>query len=315
MDYSKPISIFENYFSTKSGLNCSVEDFCGNIYCGDYQVEVEQIRAEKDKQTRDALKAKLPAATISGTFSERKKTALIQHSGFIAVDIDPQHNPGVDTGPALRDRLAQMDNVFFAALSVSGKGTFLIIPIQNPSKHEGHFDALKRDFATMGYVIDPVCRDVSRLRGISFDPEAKINYRAIPYQRIHEPKKRAIPRNQSRDDLGQLIDEIIRAGVDVTNDYENWFEIGRALANEYGEGGRGYFHRLSQMYSGYKESEADKQYTACLRSPGRATKATLFHLAKEHNIYLKNNPVGPSPGLVSAGRCKVPASAGFFETK
>lgn len=290
MDYTKPISIFKDYFSPKSGLNCSVGDFCSNVYYGDYQEEVEQIRAEKDKKARDKIKAMLPAATISGTFSERKKVGLIQHSGFIAIDIDAQDNPKVDSWASVRDKLAEVKNIFFSALSVSGNGVFLVVPIYSPKQHEKHFDALKWDFARLGYVIDKSCRDVSRLRGISYDPEGKINYEAIPYQRVYSATRSVTGSLKSpTDDLERIIDKILQSGADITNGYENWFEVGRALANEYGEGGRAYFHRLSQGFHKYKPTDCDRQFNACLKSPGRASKGTIFHLAKQYGITLQHD--------------------------
>jgi len=288
MDYNKNISIFKDYWGREPALECSIDDFCSNVYHGDYRAEIEAIRKETDKAARDKIKATLPAATISGTFSERKKGGLIEHSGFICLDLDAKENANITDWQQERDKLIHVNNVFFSALSVSGQGVFLIMPIENPAKHEAHFDALKRDFIKLGYVIDKACRDVSRLRGISYDPNAKINYKAIPYKRTYQHRKAPLrPYKSHTDDLGRLLDKIISSGIDLTNGYENWFEIGRALANEYGEGGRSYFHRLSRGHSEYKEAEADRQYNACLRSPGRASKGTIFHLAKDYGIMLK----------------------------
>ena len=74
MDYTKPISIFKDYFSTKSGLNCSVGDFCSNVYYGDYQEEVMQMRAEKDKKKRDVRDS-------SGLFGQSGPVSLGTGSG------------------------------------------------------------------------------------------------------------------------------------------------------------------------------------------------------------------------------------------
>ena len=95
---------------------------------------------------------------------------MIKHSGFICLDIDPQHNPGIDCGSPLRDTLAGMDEVFFAALSASGKGSFALVRIADPFQHRGHFEALSRDFLKIGLNVDQNCKDVSRLRGMSYDP-------------------------------------------------------------------------------------------------------------------------------------------------
>ncbi len=65
-----------------------------------------------------------------------------------------------------------------------------------------------------------------------------------------------------------------------------------ALADALGESGRQYFHRLSCFYPSYDEKEADKQFTACLRSHGsRITINTLFHLAKQSGIKPVRNTI------------------------
>jgi hypothetical protein len=181
------ISIFKNYFDPIPAVECSVRDFCLNVQNGDYSEEITALRKETLKKQRDAIKATWPACTISGTFSKRNKQNLIQHSGFICIDIDQHDNSEINDWPALRDSLSSIQNIYFAALSASGKGIFLIIPISTPDKHENQFTALEMDFKAIGLTIDKACKDVSRLRGISFDPDAVINNKAETYKRIYQP--------------------------------------------------------------------------------------------------------------------------------
>jgi hypothetical protein len=290
MNYTNKVSIFRSYKDPLSAFECSVLDFCLNVVEGDYMEEVEAIREITDKKERDRIKATLPGATISGTFETRKKDLLISHSGFIAVDIDQKENPSIKDWEGLRNMMTGCENVFFSALSVSAKGVFLIIPIRTPELHEHHFDALKRDFRTSYNInIDFACRDVSRLRGISYDPEGKLNYAAIPYKRTWHPPAKKIHKphpakmnHANGDQLGEMVQKIIRSGVDITDDYGNWVEIGRALVNEYGEPGRSYFHQLSKMNpTKYNHKECDAQYNKCLKSPGQATKNTIFYLSQQ----------------------------------
>ena len=48
--------------------------------------------------------------------------------------------------------------------------------------------------------------------------------------------------------------------LDITDGYENWLNIAMALANEFGESGRGFFHRASMYNAGYEAAECDKKY-------------------------------------------------------
>ena len=69
-------------------------------------------------------------------------------------------------------------------------------------------------------------------------------------------------------EIEQLVSAVESASADIAPDYASWRDLGFALADALGEGGRSYFHRLSRFYSAYDEREADKQFTACLRSHG-----------------------------------------------
>ena len=98
------------------------------------------------------------------------------------------------------------------------------------------------------------------------------------------------------DEIEQLVCSIEASCKDIAPDYTSWRDLAFALADALGEGGRSYFHRLSRFYTGYDEHEADKQFSACLRSHGSGiTINTLFHLAKEAGVLMIRNTVKPYP--------------------
>ena len=85
-----------------------------------------------------------------------------------------------------------------------------------------------------------------------------------------------------------LIAALRAAGADITADYGNWLKVGFALAGEFGEGGRGYFHDISSLYPGYDQAESDKKYDECLKSnQGKTDISTLFYLAKNQGVILQ----------------------------
>ena len=95
-------------------------------------------------------------------------------------------------------------------------------------------------------------------------------------------------------EIEQLVTAVESASADIAPDYASWRDLGFALADALGGSGRSYFHRLSRFYSAYDEREADKQFTACLKSKGSGiTINTLFHLAKQAGIFMTRNPVKP----------------------
>jgi len=83
-----------------------------------------------------------------------------------------------------------------------------------------------------------------------------------------------------------VLHQIEQRCIDIAPDYESWRNLGFAIASEYGEGGRNYFHRLSQFYGKYDSQECNKQYTRCLRGKQGITIKTFFYLAKNAGIHL-----------------------------
>jgi hypothetical protein len=98
--------------------------------------------------------------------------------------------------------------------------------------------------------------------------------------------------NDKYTEVVQLIEQIESRRTDLTASYEEWRNIGFALADEFGENGRELFHRISQFHPEYDFKECDKQFDNCLKSNGSGVNiSTLFYLAKNANVDLpKSRP-------------------------
>ena len=86
-------------------------------------------------------------------------------------------------------------------------------------------------------------------------------------------------------DVEVIIRRIEAHAIDLTMDYEAWLKIGFAFASEFGETGRGYFHRLSRFWSGYNIEDCNRQFDKCLK--GKRTGATIksfFAAARDAGI-------------------------------
>lgn len=270
-----------------------------------HRAKVEAIRNIQDKAERDALKKTLPAITPGGTFSHRSMDGLLNHSGLLAYDIDFADNRHITNYSDLKDQLKKLQNVAYCGLSVSGAGYWGLIPISNPDKHKEHFQALIQDFRRLGITLDKSGGDVCRLRIYSFDPEAYFNHGARPYNKIFTPVHKPVPKydTPANDKVEKIISEIALHKIDITGTYEDWLKIGCALANEFGPGGRGYFHTISQYYPKYDPAETDKLYNHCLRNDySKLTISTLFYIADNYGIRFKTpGPmVAPPEKLLSA---------------
>ena len=299
MNINAKISLYKPFESGKPNVpvnQITIENFCGAVMHDQYVCDqITAIRNEPNEDKQKELKRHLPTVTISGTFTQAKNDCLLQHSGFICLDVDQKENPRVRSFEGLRNEMESMPQVLFAALSVRGNGLMVIIPISNPTQHVAHYLSLERDFKRMGLVLDKSCKNVARLRYISHDPEAYYNPKARVYTKIFEepklPKEPAFYTSDTSTDLGRLVDAIAKSGKDITHtgdakaEYENWLLVGTALYKELGEAGREAYHAISQHYRKYNRDATDKQFDAIVRNGyTNANAGSIFYLAQQAGI-------------------------------
>ncbi len=252
-----------------------------------HRERIELIRATEDKEKRSDLKKALPAITPSGVFSYHSAAGLLAHSGLLQFDVDYVEDPA-----ALRHDLSKIMNVAYAGLSVSGRGVWGLVPIAFPAKHKEQFLALKQDFAALGIEIDAACKDVCRLRFMSYDPEGYFNPSARPYARVYKPIPKEPPRyarptteSDTRSKVVKILTLIQRHTIDVTANYaEEWLPIVSALANEFGEGGRSYAHEVSRFNPGYNPAATDKLFSDCLKARYDFSIGSFFEITKNYGL-------------------------------
>ncbi len=281
------VSYFKDYFDTTPK---KVNLYAELISWRTFNREIARLRNTTNEELRAHIKQNLPCITPSGMFIARNNEGLKKHSKLICIDIDAKDNPGIMDWEAYKARVSKSRYVAYAALSVSGYGLFLLIPIRYPKRHQEHFEAIRQYFAQRKCRIDSACRNVSRLRGCTYDPQPYINPEAEPFTQwcklpaVEQRKSDPVKTNRN---VETLIARIEETGTDITERYKQWFRVGCALASEFGEEGRDYFHRLSRQNPGqYNYQECDAQYTKCLTSD-RITIATFFHRCKACGIMLK----------------------------
>ena len=270
------------------GTEISLRDF---LFCDQYREQIEAIRSLTDKELQKSLKKQLPLATVSGTFAPtRHADNLVTHSHLLCVDIDKKDNLGVSWFDNLKYEWRNLPQILYAAHSVRGEGWFAIFRIAYPDKHHAQFEALRNDFASCGLVIDKSCKDVCRMRTISYDPEPYVNEDATLYTKVWvEPKpKLRVTYNGSSDteQLEKLCHEIANRGIDITVTYDDWFRVGAALAS-LGERGRSMFHLVSSQNGNYNAPETDKKFDNFLRNVNSINIGTFFHICSLYGINWK----------------------------
>ena len=120
-----------------------------------------------------------------------------------------------------------------------------------------------------------------------FDPKEWINKQSNAQEKFIFEKKEL---SKTETQVIDIIEQIENANADVTFSYKDWVKFGFALVNEFSEGGRDYFHRLSRFHSTYDKNECDIQFDKCLQSDGNGiTIGTFFFICNQHGFGTNKN--------------------------
>lgn len=218
--------------------------------------KVLEVRSCTDKKRQRELKSRVDWITPSGIFKPGcTDKDLIKHSGIICLDFDVDDNPGVDFAKVKR-QVSRLSWVAACTWSIRGKGLVMYVPIKYPDKHHQHFDRLLDEFAAVGLKSDPTCRNVSRARFDTFDPDPYINPTATIYAKVKEPQPITLKqRTNSTRTTGPVHSDIFRWACHVVETPAP----GRT-AYQFVEGQRhAYIFRLCCVLNDYGVSKRDAE--------------------------------------------------------
>jgi predicted P-loop ATPase len=264
--------------------------FLEEIKNGKWQDQVIKLRAIADETTRAEAKKLIPYVTISGIFGEhRRASELKAHSNYIGIDIDKLY--GEKEG--IKSLLIKDPYVYAAFTSVSGTGLCIIMKIEG-DKHLESFCGIA-DYLLKSYQLlaDPHCKDVSRARFVSFDPDIYINPGSAVFKKyLPKQKERKIPPQIFvQSEFDNIIQQMYQMKVSCVEDYRDWLLIGFGLADKFGEAGRKYFHTLSSCSQKYDPKTCDKQFDSCVsgtKQNGKITISTIYWYAKQAGININS---------------------------
>lgn len=301
---SNVITLFANAEATRPQELIDFTEYLYLIKNGHWQDDVITYRAIQDPEERKAAKRKIIAVTPSGEFTGRGQAGLKNHSGLICIDVDDKDNEG------LNDKVRALVGdpyVFAFHQSLGGLGYAIYFRIE-PTKHLEAYLAIEKYLAdTYHLVADKACKDVTRLRFVSFDPFLHKNPKEVPIFKKYLKKEaqistRVIHAHTSKD-MEFIISQIRSRRIDLTSSYHDWIQIGFALADHYGEAGRDYFHAISEMHSEYNAQTTDAKYDNFLKTnDGSVGIATLFYKCKEHGIQFQTEQTRKVEVLATARR-------------
>ena len=259
-----------------------------------YREVIERLRSCEDKETRNKIKrTELPCATISASFTSRASSKAVEeklkrYNSLMVLDFDNLEDPA-----AAKEELSQLPFFWYIGLSVGGKGLFGIVPLGTDDfkEHKVYFNALRKELEVFGYEVDKACCDVTRLRVVSYDPDAYFNENCEVFcidEREEDdgevyssgPAPERAQDRSSRIELYVLEWEKRHVPLD---DYQDWMTVGMALASA-GEECREYFHRISVFSSKYSREDTDKKFDGFLQNTRSIKIGSFFYKCHEYGV-------------------------------
>ena len=271
------VSVFKNF--NKIELNADLSSILDQIRTGKFKEKIlelrELVRNDKIVEYNDK-KRSLPAFTPSGIFEGGRKLDLLkEYSGCIVLDLDKLTPEQLI---AAKSKIISIPYTYSCFISPGGLGLKILVKVMSrPVYHKQVFEEVKNYYRNqLDLPIDPSGKDITRLCFVSWDPELFLN----PSSTLFQTKIYRV-----EEDVEYIVGKIEKSGIDLTDGYTHWLNIGFALVDALGEEGRSYFHRISVFYPCYDRDACDAQFDKCIHSKrSGVTIATLFHHAKEHGI-------------------------------
>ena len=84
-----------------------------------------------------------------------------------------------------------------------------------------------------------------------------------------------------------VCDELIRCGANIAESYDDYLQLGFALAHGLGADGHDIYHALCAQSTKYRQADCEKKWQECLsKHDGRTTIATFYNMAKQAGVDL-----------------------------
>jgi len=271
------VSVFKNLSEVSENLAMPV--ILEQIKDGRFKSQVEPLRAllqQGNKEEYDKKKKSLPSFTPSGTFNSRRILPNLNHySGCIIIDIDKLTPEQLSKA---KSTAIEIPFTYACFISPSNNGLKILVKVDSkPIFHKQAFNQVKEHYETLLQIpIDPSGKDITRLCFFSYDEDLYLNtYSEIFITFI----------NMLEQDIEKVVQQIEANQIDITTLYKDWLNVGFALIDALGEGGREYFHRISKFYPTYDYTLCNDQFDKCLKSNNSGiTAKSFFGIAKDHGL-------------------------------
>ena len=261
---------------------------CGKIMSIRKMYEEDPTKAKKMKADN------LPCITVTGGFNECRRVDLAKKlNPIFVIDIDKADNPDIEDWNELKKKVASLPYVFLTSYSCSGRGVYAMIYFDINVDVAKMSNALYEDFKQMGIIIDKQCKDITRLRFISYDDNILIRQNEIEmYNKELEIEQPVITNtygsiNESDAFIYQAIYHLITKCNYRSNRYAEWLQDGFRLAT-FGDLGYILFMLLSMRSDNFDEQAAKDKFAECTRTT-KYTKASLVYYFGRLKEYYGDN--------------------------
>lgn len=268
------IGLYKNAKSTKRSDIIRLKDFLLPLqtYNKDKIIELRQIKDEK--QQKEFKLNNILGVTVSALLGEnRNKSNIIQHNNIMCIDVDEEDNKELFSRYSIEEIkkiIFDLDFVYCVCLSCRGKGFYFLVPIPDSRDIDIYYTSMYYKLKRYGIIIDKHCKDVTRIRFVSYDNNILIKrdceiriFDEVSEEQINEKKRELenarriihCKKLQTHDErinyLRETVEYMIYKGYDTGGHWGEWATVGKYLKT-LGEDGRILFHRLSESSSSYK---------------------------------------------------------------
>lgn len=158
----------------------------------EHKDKIQQIRSiDRDTNEKEYKRKKMqiPMFTVSCSCGNSAKE-IDNYTNILCIDIDEKDNQQTNI-EEIRKKVNSLPYTLFSSISVGGKGLYCLVAVDGEEKDFiPHFKALQDEFSQIGITIDKACKNINRLRVISYDIESYFNEKAEVYtkKKIEYPK-------------------------------------------------------------------------------------------------------------------------------
>lgn len=297
------IGLYRNVHE-QHGYIVSVEDYF-NKFSPACKSMIDELRMIKDHDEQRQYKSvNLPAATFS-CICGVNKSQIISRNDIIVIDIDLVENQFLkdeDTLSTYKRKIFDLPYVYAVSKSCSGNGIFVIVIIENTDndKFVNRFKSLEVEFKEQfNLVIDAACKNVNRLRYISYDNDLLIKdntvieyFDEVFIEEVVEYKPLKIKSNNDLIYDEEFVFAAINTLIDMGYSADTYFDwlIEAFRLSALGEIGLSLFIRLSQNSSRYTgDKDAEKQFNICQQKTKISwEEAVVYYYGKAKKLLGKN---------------------------